>query len=234
MPPKMKHFVWKAFNHLLPFGFNLFMRKVLDNPYCSICSLHVDTNSHSLLRCSRAAKAYKPSFADIKFWVNSYLQKFYVAQDKLIISSDNNNEEASNTLLNCSNDSLAQDNVPPPLGTYKLSVDASVRDKDCKIGFGVVVQGCKGEVVGSLKSSEEDQNQLSLVTFLLAALKKSMVACRVERGEDVISSTVHQMEIGWPTNVRHITHVTFDRFNGFLGLPVEFEVEIPGRVPSAR
>ncbi|KAL5561585.1 hypothetical protein UlMin_031332 [Ulmus minor] len=41
------------------------------------------------------------------------------------------------------------------------------------------------------------------------------------------------MEIGWPTNVRHITHVTFDRFNGFLGLPVEFEVEIPGRVPSA-
>ncbi|KAE8689112.1 peroxidase 3 isoform 1 [Hibiscus syriacus] len=42
------------------------------------------------------------------------------------------------------------------------------------------------------------------------------------------------MEIGWPTNVKHITHVTFDRFNGFLGLPVEFELEIPGRVPSAR
>ncbi|XP_030505693.2 rho GTPase-activating protein 2 [Cannabis sativa] len=93
--------------------------------------------------------------------------------------------------------------------------------------------GNGGSGKGSLKSSEEDQNQLSLVTFLLAALKKSMVACRVERGEDVISSTVHQMEIGWPTNVRHITHVTFDRFNGFLGLPVEFEVEIPGRVPSA-
>ncbi|KAL5551798.1 hypothetical protein UlMin_001974 [Ulmus minor] len=41
------------------------------------------------------------------------------------------------------------------------------------------------------------------------------------------------MEIGWPTNVRHITHVTFDRFNGFLGLPVKFEVEVPRRVPSA-
>ncbi|XP_062087111.1 rho GTPase-activating protein 2-like [Humulus lupulus] len=92
--------------------------------------------------------------------------------------------------------------------------------------------GNNGGVKGAMKSSEEDQNQLSLMTFLLAALKKSMVACRVERGEDVIS-TVNQMEIGWPTNVRHITHVTFDRFNGFLGLPVEFEVEIPGRVPSA-
>lgn len=42
------------------------------------------------------------------------------------------------------------------------------------------------------------------------------------------------MEIGWPTNVRHVAHVTFDRFHGFLGLPVEFEPEVPRRVPSAR
>jgi hypothetical protein len=42
------------------------------------------------------------------------------------------------------------------------------------------------------------------------------------------------MEIGWPTDVRHVAHVTFDRLHGFLGLPVEFELEIPGQVPSAR
>lgn len=83
------------------------------------------------------------------------------------------------------------------------------------------------------EEEEEQQSQLSLVAFLLAALRKSMVGCKVDRPDDVIS-TVHHMEIGWPTNVQHITHVTFDRFNGFLGLPVEFEVEIPGRVPSAR
>lgn len=89
---------------------------------------------------------------------------------------------------------------------------------------------------GSNKSSEEEQNesQISLTALLLAAVRKSMVACRVERGDDVISSAVHNMEIGWPTNVQHVTHVTFDRFNGFLGLPVEFEVDVPGRVPSAR
>ncbi|KAF7814608.1 putative ZmL1 non-LTR retrotransposon protein [Senna tora] len=50
----------------------------------------------------------------------------------------------------------------------------------------------------------------------------------VDRQDNVIS-TVHHMEIGWPTNVQHITHVTFDSFNGFLVLPVEFEVEILGR-----
>ncbi|PKI38510.1 hypothetical protein CRG98_041075 [Punica granatum] len=41
------------------------------------------------------------------------------------------------------------------------------------------------------------------------------------------------MEIGVPTDVRHVAHVTFDRFDGFLGLPVEFEPEVPRRAPSA-
>ncbi|PHT62941.1 Rho GTPase-activating protein 2 [Capsicum annuum] len=67
---------------------------------------------------------------------------------------------------------------------------------------------------------------------LQARKLKSMVSCRVDRQEDVITA-VQQMEIGWPTNVQHLTHVTFDRFHGFLGLPVEFQVEIPCRVPSA-
>lgn len=92
--------------------------------------------------------------------------------------------------------------------------------------------GGNGRATKGARTTEEEQSQLSLVALLMAALRKSMVSCRVERGEDVISA-VHNMEIGRPTNVRHITHVTFDRFNGFLGLPVEFEVEIPCRVPSA-
>ncbi|KAM7275344.1 hypothetical protein ACFE04_017210 [Oxalis oulophora] len=41
------------------------------------------------------------------------------------------------------------------------------------------------------------------------------------------------MEISWPTNVRHVAHVIFDRFNGFVGLPVEFEPEVPMKAPSA-
>nr|VDC91787.1 unnamed protein product [Brassica oleracea] len=104
--------------------------------------------------------------------------------------------------------------------------------------------GCAGRKGGgrgksTVEEEEEEQNQqLSLVEFLLTALRKSVVSCRVDnRLDDVgvggISSAVHQMEIGWPTNVRHITHVTFDRFRGFLGLPHELQVEIPCRVPSA-
>lgn len=95
--------------------------------------------------------------------------------------------------------------------------------------------GCAGggKRTKGTQSSEEDQNQLPLVAFIVSALRKSMVSCRIDTGEEVVSS-FNNVEIGCPTNVQHITHVTFDRFDGFLGLPDEFEVDIPGRVPSAR
>ncbi|GAA0153513.1 cytoskeletal protein [Lithospermum erythrorhizon] len=99
----------------------------------------------------------------------------------------------------------------------------------------------RGGGAGNARSSkgvpnEEEQNQqqqqLSLLDFCLAPLRKTMVACKVDGQDDVISA-VQKMEIGWPTNVQHIAHVTFDRFQGFLGLPVEFEVEVLCRAPSA-
>ncbi|CAN8308596.1 unnamed protein product [Cochlearia groenlandica] len=96
------------------------------------------------------------------------------------------------------------------------------------------------------EEEEQNQQQLSLVEFLLTALRRSVVSCRVDNRHDdgltgrgggggggISSAAVNQMEIGWPTNVRHITHVTFDRFHGFLGLPHELQIEIPCRVPSA-
>ncbi|XP_048335342.2 rho GTPase-activating protein 3 [Ziziphus jujuba] len=71
-------------------------------------------------------------------------------------------------------------------------------------------------------------NQSPILDVLVGALRKSLVTCSVER-EDVASS----LDISWPTEVRHVSHVTFDRFNGFLGLPRELEPEVPRRVPSA-
>ncbi|KAF3789801.1 Rho GTPase-activating protein 2 [Nymphaea thermarum] len=78
----------------------------------------------------------------------------------------------------------------------------------------------------------------SLVALLLAALRRSMMSsCRLDRrrdGDDVaVAVTLRPMEIGWPTDVKHVAHVTFDRFNGFLGLPIEFELEVPTKAPSA-
>ena len=53
-----------------------------------------------------------------------------------------------------------------------------------------------------------------------------MVGCSTLKREELCS-----MEIGWPKNIRHVAHVTFDRFNGFLSLPVELEQEDQGEPP---
>ncbi|URD86950.1 RhoGAP [Musa troglodytarum] len=103
--------------------------------------------------------------------------------------------------------------------------------------------GCRGrrgeeEEGKRAKEKEEErrkQQQISVLALLLAAIRRSMASsCRMERdADDEVIPALQHMEIGWPTDVRHVAHVTFDRFNGFLGLPVEFELEVPGRVPSA-
>ncbi|KAK3163110.1 hypothetical protein QOZ80_1BG0097780 [Eleusine coracana subsp. coracana] len=38
--------------------------------------------------------------------------------------------------------------------------------------------------------------------------------------------TTTRMEIGWPTDVRHVAHVTFDRFHGFRGVPAELMMQM--------
>ncbi|KAK6942596.1 CRIB domain [Dillenia turbinata] len=90
----------------------------------------------------------------------------------------------------------------------------------------VVVQG------NSVRQEREEEKttDLSLLDFLATVVRKSVwIGCTSEREDKYCSS----MEIGVPTNVRHVAHVTFDRFNGFLGLPVEFEPDVPRRPPSA-
>lgn len=70
--------------------------------------------------------------------------------------------------------------------------------------------------------------QSPILASVAAVLRKSLlVTCSVER-QDLSPS-----DISCPTDVRHIAHVTFDRFSGFLGLPLELQPEVPTRVPSA-
>lgn len=85
-------------------------------------------------------------------------------------------------------------------------------------------ESCGGE---RKQRDRGEGDQLSVLELLVTAFRKSLVGCSI--GKELCS-----MEIGVPTNVRHVAHVTFDRFNGFLGLPVEFEPEVPRTPPSAR
>ncbi|CAM8991350.1 unnamed protein product [Rhodiola kirilowii] len=92
---------------------------------------------------------------------------------------------------------------------------------------------------GDFRSKEEEQQQvesqqqMSIVELLITVLRKTLAYCSLSRRDEDVVVDEKGMEIGWPTNVRHVTHVTFDRFEGFLGLPVEFEEEVEPKAPSA-
>ncbi|GJN07686.1 hypothetical protein PR202_ga25534 [Eleusine coracana subsp. coracana] len=96
----------------------------------------------------------------------------------------------------------------------------------------MVPNGCGGGGESKVEEGRQQQ-QGQVLALVLAALRKSVVLpCQIADAEDP-AATAWGMEIGWPTDVRHVAHVTFDRLHGFLGLPIEFELEIPGQVPSA-
>ncbi|KAJ6820239.1 rho GTPase-activating protein 3-like [Iris pallida] len=94
--------------------------------------------------------------------------------------------------------------------------------------------GCGGgEMRVHDDEDQQKQQQVSVVAILVAALRKSFVMCSVGAAAATEDAGCSSAEISWPTEVRHIAHVTFDRFSGFLGLPVEFQPDLPARVPSA-
>uniref|UniRef100_J3LFV2 Rho-GAP domain-containing protein n=1 Tax=Oryza brachyantha TaxID=4533 RepID=J3LFV2_ORYBR len=81
---------------------------------------------------------------------------------------------------------------------------------------------------------------VSVVETVAAALRRSLLLCSsVRAAEDegsaaaAASAAAMGMQIGRPTDVRHVSHVTFDRFVGFLGLPADLEPDVPRPAPSA-
>ncbi|KAJ8754733.1 hypothetical protein K2173_012122 [Erythroxylum novogranatense] len=81
------------------------------------------------------------------------------------------------------------------------------------------------------KAREREGDQVSVVELLAAAFRRSIVGCSIIAATG--NTELCSMEIGLPTNVRHVAHVTFDSFDGFLGLPLELEPEVPRGAPSA-
>ncbi|VAH73455.1 hypothetical protein VPH35_050356 [Triticum aestivum] len=95
--------------------------------------------------------------------------------------------------------------------------------------------GCGGSGgVGEWKADQEER-QGQVLELLLTVLRKSVaLPCQMADADDPAAGAGgYGMDIGWPTDVHHVAHVTFDRLPGFLGLPVEFELQIPCPAPSA-
>ncbi|CAN6339697.1 unnamed protein product [Urochloa humidicola] len=95
------------------------------------------------------------------------------------------------------------------------------------------LQQQRGQEAAGGSEEEEEEERWSFLALLFELLRKSLFGCRTVGGGGEGERGGSGMEIGLPTDVQHVAHVTFDRFHGFLGLPVEFEPEVPRRAPSA-
>lgn len=82
------------------------------------------------------------------------------------------------------------------------------------------------------QGSQNQSHNFTIISLVLTALRKSFLTCTIHDSED--DDGLSSLDIGCPTDVRHVSHVTFDRFNGFLGLPIAFQTDVPRKVPSAR
>lgn len=58
IPPKIKHFLWRALNHILPTFLSLFRRKVFVTPMCPVCGSMEESVEHILLLCPFAQSVW--------------------------------------------------------------------------------------------------------------------------------------------------------------------------------
>ena len=61
MPNKIKHFVWKACNGILPTKESLFRRKITESKTCEACGGQTETTMHVLCFCNRGTEVWKES-----------------------------------------------------------------------------------------------------------------------------------------------------------------------------
>ncbi|KAK0606918.1 hypothetical protein LWI29_006286 [Acer saccharum] len=61
IPPKIKMFIWRVCSNALPNLYNLWIRKVVDDPVCFRCRNHAETVSHALFWCPASRKVWRCS-----------------------------------------------------------------------------------------------------------------------------------------------------------------------------
>ncbi|KAF7823222.1 rho GTPase-activating protein 5 [Senna tora] len=129
-------------------------------------------------------------------------------------SSSRTTSSSSSSLSSTSRDGILLQEPPSPPPSTSVALAATNGDAE--------------EEPAAAAAKHGRTEQLSVLALLVTLFRKSLIACKSDSRRELCA-----MEIGWPSNVRHLAHVTFDRFNGFLGLPVEFQPEVPTRPPSA-
>ncbi|KAI3809088.1 hypothetical protein L1987_25056 [Smallanthus sonchifolius] len=115
--------------------------------------------------------------------------------------------------------------TPPSAGFFQDKYNAGGDDEAADSFYQDYSYFHINPIITPFISPDGRQPQSTIYTILalvFSAIRKSIITCAVDDSDDASSAT-SSLDIGLPTDVQHVSHVTFDRFDGFYGLPVELQ-----------
>ncbi|KAF4374892.1 hypothetical protein F8388_015898 [Cannabis sativa] len=146
IPPKVKHFIWRAFYDILRTSYNLHKRKTIPTPNCCCCQHQTETLEHVIFRCSTVQKIWHCR--------NDFLNHQKLATPASIIQTttdfmdlyqqNNSHQHTSGTIHSYA----TSDSWGTPLAfQLKLSVDAAQNITTNKTGFGMALFNNNGDLL---------------------------------------------------------------------------------------
>ncbi|XP_040987665.1 uncharacterized protein LOC121235382 [Juglans microcarpa x Juglans regia] len=143
--PGDKTFLWRAYQEALPTQSNLFKKKIVSDPICSICNREEESVQHVLWSCEVAK--------DVWSQCSKKLQKCSISSYSMIQLFD--------TLTKALNPEELQDAITkpppvvswqaPPVDWFKINWDGAADKAKGLIGIGVVIRDSSGQVITTMR-----------------------------------------------------------------------------------
>ncbi|XP_052289957.1 uncharacterized protein LOC127899857 [Citrus sinensis] len=156
IPAKIKIFIWRVAQNLLPTTENLWKRKIVQDPWCPRCGSKWENVFHALFACKAAQKMWKLTDfkKDLEYITNQDMLsnedgQISVAKAEATVESYRR-IKAPQRQDNPLQAAATQPSWKPPLeGRFKMNVDAAIKMKDQMVGLGIAIRNHKGEFIGA-------------------------------------------------------------------------------------
>ncbi|MBA0674950.1 hypothetical protein Goari_016519 [Gossypium aridum] len=133
IPEKIKIYVWRMFNNLVPYYGNLVRRTLCEETVCPLCKVELEKSEHLLWSCE-VLQGVKFSMPKLLGFIRGYEQDLCLVHENLCHFPISMGKELWR---------------PPDYGIIKLNFDASFIQGKKLATTTVLARGYKGEIVGA-------------------------------------------------------------------------------------